>query len=425
MTSRGSALAVGAAVSWPRPEHLLPRERRGNEAVAGVLVFSAMCFNALLCLLDTQLFAVSQIYVIVSEVMIVAASFIYSIVYWNPAMIPMTILLLFSVILWLAESLVNQAVNPLIAGDMVIPPIFMMLGIATASNRLPKFVVYLLGLVFAIAAFEAVAPIKFTRLLNIENFYIGTRHFTGADFYNEESDLFASATRPDERYLLPFLDVHRLSSVFLEPVSLGNYVIIMLIVLLAYRQVVGPGLFWGLLALDGLLLIGSDGRLALGLCAVLVVAAPVIPKLPRWGSLLVLPATIAAVFAIVTALGSTPNLDTFAGRTAKTVAVLFSLDAGNWLGLTSPATLDKLVDSGLAYFIASQSLLGLLILWLVAFGTAPGSRRGLLMHYGAAIYLAGTMAVSYSSFSIKTAALLWYMLGHPRRRDDERGPAWV
>jgi len=35
------------------------------------------------------------------------------------------------------------------------------------------------------------------------------------------------------------------------------------------------------------------------------------------------------------------------------------------------------------------------------------------------------MAVSYSSFSIKTAALLWYMLGHPRGRDDERGPAWV
>ncbi len=83
------------------------------------------------------------------------------------------------------------------------------------------------------------------------------------------------------------------------------------------------------------------------------------------------------------------------------------------------------MDSGLSYFIATQSPLGLLLLWVAVFGTAPASRRSLMMHYGAALYLSMSMVVSYSLFTIKTAALLWYMLGHSREGSGEGRAAWM
>jgi putative polymerase len=396
-------------------------ERRGSELVAGLFVFAATCFNCVLCLIDTKLFAIPQAYVILCEIVIVSATLLYSIMRWNAAMMPMTLLLLLSTVLWLGVSLLTQEPNLLIIRDMIIPPVFLMLGIATASTRLPKFVIYLLLLVFAMAVFEAVAPLQFTRLLNIENYYIGTRGYTSGQFYNQQSELFASATRPDQRYMLPFLNIHRLSSIFLEPVSLGNYVVIVFIILLAYKEAISLRLFWPLLALDGMILIGSDGRLALSLCVILLLAARVIARFPRWGSLFVLPAVFITVLTMVTALGFVPGSDDLQGRTASTVYTLLGMDAGNWLGLTSKDSLNNFMDSGLSYFIASQSPLGLALLWIAVFGTGPASRRGLAMHYGAALYLSMTMIVSYSLFTIKTAALLWYMVGCSRDRDLERG----
>ncbi len=209
----------------------------------------------MLCLIDTRLFAIPQTFVILCEVVIVATTLAYSVAHWNAAMTPMALLLLFSAVLWLVVSLLAQAVNLMIIRDMMIPPVFMMLGIASAHNRLPGISsVYLLFLVFAMAVFEATEPDQFTRFLNVENYYIGTRGFTGGQFWNGKSDLFLGATRPDQRYLLPFLNIHRLSSIFLEPVSLGNFVAIVAIVLLAYREVISSRLFWALLVLDDLTL---------------------------------------------------------------------------------------------------------------------------------------------------------------------------
>ena len=139
MVSPGSILPAGAAASWSGTDGSARSGRCGSELIAGLLIFAATCFNCMLCLIDTRLFAIPQTFVILCEVVIVATTLAYSVAHWNAAMTPMALLLLFSAVLWLVVSLLAQAVNLMIIRDMMIPPVFMMLGIASAHNRLPRF----------------------------------------------------------------------------------------------------------------------------------------------------------------------------------------------------------------------------------------------------------------------------------------------
>jgi putative polymerase len=86
-------------------------------------------------------------------------------------------------------------------------------------------------------------------------------------------------------------------------------------------------------------------------------------------------------------------------------------EAADWFGLSDRYLLDA-ADSGIAYLIATQSIVGVLVLWV--FLALLGREQTLeqaRFKTGALIYVALTMLVSYSLFTIKTAALLWFVFG--------------
>ncbi len=89
------------------------------------------------------------------------------------------------------------------------------------------------GVVLAVILLEAVCLPCYTDLFAVKDFYINTRGIGEDEFTNLSSDLYVSATRPDARFL-PFFDLHRMSSVFLEPVSLGNFVIVSVAFMMAF-----------------------------------------------------------------------------------------------------------------------------------------------------------------------------------------------
>src|SRR5262249_521439 len=104
--------------------------------------------------------------------------------------------------------------------------------------------------------------------------------------------------------------------------------------------------------------------------------------------------------------------DDFRGRIAYTVELLGALGTLDLMGLSN-SLVNLTADSGIVYLIISYSIFGVALGWLFIFGRMPSrAPPTTVLRCGAAIYLSGNLMVSASVFSIKTAALLWFLVGY-------------
>jgi putative polymerase len=233
---------------------------------------------------------------------------------------------------------------------------------------------------------------------------------TAESFWNTESTLFVSATRPDDRFF-GFVNWHRMSSVFLEPVSLGNYCIFVVACLVAVPHLLKR---WQILMLGAgtaLMLVACDGRLATVTILFIAVFAVMAPRLPERVTLLLPLLIMFCASAFVVAFAVSAGSDTFPGRVAHTVHLLGRMSLVDWMG-ASDLLLPLAVDSGIAYLIITQSVAVTLLFW-ITFVMAADEADAPAARYkaGVAAYLALSMLVSFSFLSIKTAAPLWFVLG--------------
>jgi len=370
-------------------------------------------FNFALCFVDTNLVHLDQSHVVACELVLISTALLLAVSSWHPLMRPWLLFGAGAVVWWLALGLFRGELEPKHARDIVVIPVFVMLGILASTDRrlAQKWLPFHL-LIFLIMIYEALYPGSFAALFNVKQYYIHTRGFQDSDFWNPDIELFVSATRPDERHLFPSLPLHRLSSVFLEPVSLENYVVVIAILVVAFKRRLTPWLFRTFVITDVALLVGSDGRFAASLCALLAVVALSGNRLSRWVPIAALPLAILSVLAMPAIFGFESGSDDFRGRIAYTAELLGALGALDLMGL-SGSLAQASADSGIVYLIISYSALGAALGWVFIFGTAPSqASAATVLRCGAAIYLSGNLMVSASVFSIKTAALLWFLVGY-------------
>lgn len=393
-----------------------PRIRVGPLSLGFAIVAGCLSFNAVLSLLNANLFGVTRAHVVGAEVVLVGMALGTSLLFWRREMGPWLGLLWFVCVLGLCLGVFRQSFDPKLLRDVILIPTFVMLGIAVASQLrdfkiLVRFVAGLQVLVVAVMLLEAVAPAAFADVLGVQSYYVNTRDFTEENFWNEDSDLFVSATRPGDRFWFNGIDVHRLSSIFLEPVSLGNWAILITIFAAAFfgRMRWGMRLFFGVSIFA--VLVGSDGRLATVTCALIAATSWAYAYLPRYFHVLYLPMVLAGTFLVVHLFGFEPGADNFAGRMAHTVALFSDFSLLAYLGLDD-ALRGPAADSGIAYLMLTQSAIGLMVIWIWISLAAPGqSAPSRTYVHGLLLYLALTMMVSYSLFSIKTAAFAWFLVG--------------
>jgi putative polymerase len=93
----------------------------------------------------------------------------------------------------------------------------------------------------------------------------------------------------------------------------------------------------------------------------------------------------------------------FSGR------VLLDFDIANWLGIT--ASRIPTADAGYAYIISNVGLLGFAAFWFWFMSLDGSSRYFYAFRNTSAAYFAAVSCVSTSQFTIKTAALLWFLMG--------------
>ena len=360
-----------------------------------IAVLGAMTFNFALCFVNTNVMGVGNTSVIACEIAIIMAVLFYAYRSLNyTQFLVIGAALLYLVTLAAARALLGNGFDVKPVRDFLIPIAFFILGAGFGDLKMADRIVLVITLVvLAVGLFEYMMPDVFTRYFNVAGYYI-ERGTMDAIQAQQSSDLFISGMRPDGadggRNLLPFLGSHRVSSIFLEPVSAGNFGVIV----------------FGWLA---------DSRYGAYFC---IISLPLVlcPPSIRFAATAVLP-----VFGLATVL-LVPDMlprhygvtNGFIGRIIMANGILDGFDTAAWFGLSSPGFT---ADSGYAYALAGAGIVGVAGFWLMFLAVRGHGSRFALFRDLTGAYLALLLCISNSPFTIKTGALLWFLMGTLSRPD--------
>ncbi|WP_146618746.1 polysaccharide biosynthesis protein GumE [Rhodoplanes elegans] len=386
---------------------------RPLRVVPGLLVIAAVCFNAGLAVVNGNITSLGPALVIAAEMALVLAAHAVALANYRPQMLPWYLLgaALLVVACW--RSMALQQFDPKYFRDVLIIPTFVVLGMTFDRRSLNRVVVIVHAVVMITLVFEILATDAYSAVFKVKEYYINTRGYDVQSFWNKNSDLFVNAVRPDSR-LFSFLDLHRVSSVFLEPVSLGSYCIVIIAFICARYEELSRTQVLFLVGGTLIAMLGSDSRLA-AMSSVLIVAITVMGRrlLPRSVALVYLPVVLAVAFLYVTIGGIPAGSDDFPGRIAHTVHLLSRFSVDEFLGISSdPILLSESVDSGIGYLVLTQSIFGVALIWgAIVLASANRSSDQVRYVHAVCVYLSLTMIVSFAFLSIKTASLLWFVYG--------------
>lgn len=372
------------------------------------IVVGAVIYQVVLCLINTHLFPASRALVGLAEAMLMLACL--------PLLLPR---LLPGVLILVALTGATLCLLALFKGgldiksfrDVLIPMWFFWLGRNVGDIRLADRTLKIaIAVVVVVGFYELFALDSFTSMLDIFGYYVNIGSLEPITEYERESRLQMNGIRPEDmgRTLLPWLlDNHRVSSVFLEPVSLGNFATLVVAWGLS-KDSSEKSLMWQFCAAGVVMMVLADSRFAL-----LSVALLVVVRLLFRGWMLYLPAIMPfCIMAGLVALGlfgSVGYSDTFVGRLVSSAWGLLSFDTRMLLGADSGAWFP---DQGYAYVLSTFGVVLALGFWLVIWLMRVPDERAARFRCFASVYISLILTVSGTSlFAMKTSALLWFLFG--------------
>ena len=406
-----------------------PTEAQATQrTMAAGIVFAAVLFNLLLCFVNTTLFRLNANVVIATEIVLIGMALV---LVWYRGYALYAILLTLTGY-FLALMIIRSEFDPKIARDLLIPIVFYFLGAYLGSFRsADKLVTLLIIVALGAALFEWLALTTYLHYFDVIHYYQarGTEQTLEADTAggvfirgtDSSAGLFINGTRFEERTLLPFLGEHRVAGIFLEPVSVGNFgAIAFAWVLLRDRHRLW--VFVAKILTIATILVLADARFGFYLCILTMIiyfAAPYIRP-----TMLFL-APFLVIIALVTYQGISWQGTWDNSMAGRFLFAGYSLATLDWLQVLGLRISDAFAsgyygDSGYGYVLVKVGLVGLAAIWAL-FIYAPvldGDARRFKTFI--AFYIVFLLIISASLFSIKTAALLWFLFGtlnNPNRAD--------
>jgi putative polymerase len=417
--------------AWNSSFHLKAQPNSAQaigRTVAPLVVFGAVLLNFVLCFIDTNVFRVSSGVVISGEIMLIAMAF--SLIWYRTTVLYLFFLLVLSVYFF-SVMLVRSDFDPKIIRDFLIPFVFFFLGYYLGSVRsCDRLVTVLILLTLGSALVEWLALDTYLHYFDVIRYYVarGTESHLAADSTmvirgaDTSAGLYINGNRFEERTLLPFLGSHRVSGIFLEPVSVGNFgAIAFAWVLLRDR-----GRIWPLVAKSlaiATILVLADARFGFYFCIftlILYLAAPIIRP-----TMLFLAPFLLMIGLVAYAAGhwqEAPSNE-LTGRLVFAANSLVELDPLQVLGLRAS---DVFIggyagDSGYGYMLAKVGLVGLTAIWALFVYAPVFDRDAWQFKIFVAFYIVFLLCISASLFTIKTAALLWFLCGTLNNQEGDHG----
>ena len=378
---------------------------------AFVAVFATISFNFVLCFINTNVLNITAVAVIGSEVVIIAAVFALS--YRSIGLIEITLVVgMVLYLLCLALFRTNNGdtgFDPKIIRDFTIPVAFFALGTRVRNlNTVDKFLTIVAIIVTGLAIFEYFFVETYLHYFNVIKYYIARGTVESARLEILSTNLFVSGIRPEGRTLLPFLGDHRVSSIFLEPVSPGGFAVILFYWAMV-RTIHTRNMYLGLFVLAVFLTIMADNRFGAYLCALAAIAS-IVPIRFLYPAIAVAPfCAILGLLVVAVALPDGTIDNSLIGRILSSGRALHAFDSANWFGIGSSTA--GAWDCGYAYTIGQTGILGFTVFWIIFMLLKANNLPFQLFRIYCGLYFAAILCVSYSPYTIKTAALLWFLLG--------------
>lgn len=390
---------------------------KGAPCAAVGIVVAAATFAAVLCVVNTLIAPVTATQFAIVDAAIVLAALALAL-----RGAPQTIWLLTLAlgVNFLAVALFSESFTLKSVRDPLALIAFCGLGLRYGGfDRARRTFAIVSALVIAMGLFEYLAPGAYVQVFNVIDFYRARGVVDAGAYVAPGSSFFVSGVRGGERMLLPFLGPHRVSSIFLEPVSMGNFGAIAMALALSldrrrWRSALAAA------AVGAFAIVFADARFA-SFAAVLFVVARLAPT--RWVSVILAPMPLAAIAVLLAfGLSDTGAGDDLPTRLAISGRTLLELDPQALLGIASGEV--STVDSGYAYVLSAFGAPLCILLWVsfILFpARAPEAARFKLM---LGVYICALLCISGSSlFAIKTAALAWFILGALAYTAPARTPA--
>lgn len=395
-----AALATSAAAA--------PMRDYDDRLVIAILIV-ATCYQGVLCFMNTKLIGTSVAMVGLSEALIMLACMPILMRRLLPGII--ILLALTGAVLCLSSIVIGQ-INIKAFRDLLIPLCFFWFGCNIGRPELAdRALRYLILIVVAMGVFEMFFLDQYTEFFNIFSYYVSTGNLQPITDYVRESKLQLNGIRPEGigRTLLPgLLGSHRVSSVFLEPVSLGNFATMIAAWGLSKEAAEWrKTLFFVGMAI--VLMVLSDSRFALTLVPLMLVMR-ILLRGVAWNLTAASP-FLAIVLVLV--VGSLVVVDfapdNVTGRLAMSGWALLDFDVPMLLG---SAKAPFFGDHGYAYLFSRFGLPLVLILWVALWLLPMPDEAGLRFRGYVAVYIALILSVSGTSlFAFKSAATLWFLIG--------------
>jgi len=387
----------------------------GSESFARVsasapkLMFFALMFSGyqfLLCLLNTNLFSVNNAVVTATEVILLGLLLLWIF----PALKDHEIALAGGLLLYFVALAFFRGMVEL-SGPRNIAIILLayIAGKRFGNREIANRVIWTLSLiVLGVGLIEFFFTDLYFRFCNVLAYYISRGGVAESASEWVTQDSFVSGVRMAGRNLFPFLGDLRVSSIFLEPVSMGNFAVI----LWAWALSFDAGEWRKSLPhflLSAIFIIAADSRFASMLVGILIIAR-MLPFM-RWRRLLfIMPMLTVAGLIIFTLLevGSARE-DNLTGRLARSGWSTLDMSFANLIGYAAP---EILPDEGIAYSLEYFGLFLASLLWamfsLSKFETHAAERLRVLL----AIYALSILLISGTSlYSSKTAFIAWFIFG--------------
>lgn len=378
--------------------------------VSGLLRFCAvssviggLVFNFFLCFVNTRVMAVSDSHVMLMEMAIIGAAFLVAADRRAGFYLVLGIFTTYMIFLFALRG--QQDVKAL--RDIFIPVIFFAMGSRLRDVGLAdRLAIWASVIVLVFAMFEYFLLDIYLEWFNVLGYYISRGTVSLAESFGATKGLFISGNRPEPRTILPFLGQHRVSSVFLEPVSMGNFGAIIFAWAMFRHGWKGRWfLFVAALSMTTL----ADARFGLFTCILMALLSPFYRIIPRtvW---LVMPLLLLSLIAAYGLASGTHGGDnSLSGRLEATAAIISKLPFGVVIG--TDTTDGFTADSGMAYTLTKFGLLGFPALWALFVFQPLRNARAWDFFSMMILYLMLIMVISNSFFSIKTAALMWFLAG--------------
>jgi hypothetical protein len=385
----------------------------------GSMIVLAVVYNMLLAAANARGIHISFSIVAVVETAILACALL--LVVLTPPLAtdrPVFAFLYASALLALYVSLANDRISVDGLRNFLIVGVFLLVG-SRCSTQTIKAAFLAVGLIVAGGLIIEIASTDtYVYLLQPAKYFANTRGINAPDFLLERG-LAIGTIAYEGRFSFGVWSGSRTSSIFLEQVGINTYAIVLTIYLSVFWRKIPRWQVVFFVALYLAIILTNNARLSPIVGVVLVAGYMVFPRLPpycQW----VIPAVILLGTQIIFQFVEGRSGDDIIGRMWTTYRFLDEITLSQYL-IGDPYILPSAGDTGYGYIIISVSLIGAIMYAAFVIYICPqGSKEERRLAWGTCTYIFFWLLVGGTgTFTIKTAPLLWALVGYYRGKRNE------